>query len=380
MQIKSRTYFLIIIAGILLFTAVGCGSRNNQNIPVATQVAANRELEIRLEFSGVLLPSQTADISSRITGQVTTLAHKVGDTLHSGDVLMTLDTQSLEGQLLQAEANFQGAQAAAQIADNQAYISKTNLDAAQSNFDRIQTLFAAGAVSRSQLDDAQDKLDIASRQYQTASGPSRAQAEATANAAYANVKNLSVQLENTTIRSPIEGILTTQNVNVGQVVTSGTAVISIVDTSLLKLKSTVPQDQLARLKLGQELDINIDSYPGMVFKGTVTSIGPIAVSTGEVFPVEISLQNGQGLMAGLSAHSTLINKASGIILPLSSIQQSNGQNYVFVIKDNIAYQREVRTGLSNDREIEIISGLSEGERVAISNVGQLTDGKTVNAQ
>ena len=381
MQKRIKCSLILLTVVLLVLAVSGCGGSNvSKNVLVTTATATNRDLENRLEFSGVLLPNQTVDIASRITGQVTALGHKVGDSLRAGDILINLDTEALNGQLLQAEANLQGAQAAAQSAENQAYISKTNLAAAQTYYDRTKALFEAGAVSQSQLDDARDKLDIAARQYATASGPAQAQTAAAINAAYANVKNFSVQLDNTTIRSPIDGILATQNVNIGQVISAAVSVISIVDTSVLKLKSTVPQDKLALLSVGKEMDISIDSYPGIIFKGTLTSIGPIAINTGEVFPVEISLKNENGLMAGMSAHSTFINKTTGIIIPLSSIQQTDGESYVFVIKDNVASKRVVKTGLSNDKEIEILSGLSEGEKVAISNVSLLKDKMPVQAQ
>lgn len=378
---RSRIIILILAAALLLSTVAGCASQKaSHNLPVATAVAANRELDTNLVFSGVLLPTQTVDISSRTTGQVVALPHKVGDLVKSGDVLMILDIQALQGQLMQAEANYKSAQAGAQAAENAAVISKTNLDAAQANFDRIQTLFNAGAVSQSQMDEARDKLTIAEKQYQTASGPALDQARANADAAFASVRNYQIQIDISTIRSPIDGVLTTRNVNIGQVVTSGSAVISIVDSSILKLKSTIPQEQLRLLTLGQDMDVTIDSYPGTVFKGTITTIGPIAVSTGELFPVEISLKNDQGLMAGLSAHSTLNLEAAGVVVPRTAIQTIDGKSYVYLIQDNKAYQREVTLGLSNDQDIVIISGLDEGERVAVSNVGQLADGKVIKAQ
>ncbi len=381
MQKRHHITIFILAAMLLLSTVAGCSSqKTSQNLPVATAVAANQELESNLEFGGVLLPTQTADISSRITGQVISLPHKAGDRVKSGDVLMTLDIQALQGQLMQAEANHKGAQAAAQAAENAAVISKTNLDSAQVNFDRIQTLFNAGAVSQSQMDDARDKLTIAEKQYQTASGPTLSQARAMTDAAFASVRNYQIQIDISTIRSPIDGIVTTQNVNIGQVVTAGTPVISIVDNSVLKLKSTIAQDQLRLLTAGQGMDVTVDSYPGTVFKGTITTIGPIAVSTGELFPIEIALPNDQGLMAGLSAHSTLNLKAAGLVIPRTAIQVVDGKNYVYVIQDNKATQREVTTGLGNDQYILVVSGLNEGERVAVSNVGQLTDGKTIKVQ
>lgn len=381
MQKQIKGSLLIIIAILLVFAVSGCaGQSANKKVTITTAVASNRELETKLEFSGVLLPNQTVDISSKIAGQVIALGSKVGSPVKAGEVLMKLDTESLNGQLMQAEASLQSAQAAAQSAEIQASISKTNLNTAQINYNRAKTLFESGAVAKSQLDDAQDKLNIATQQYANAAGPAQAQGAATINTALASIRNFNMQINNATIKSPLNGIITNQNINLGQVVSPGVTLISMVDTSILKMKSTVTQDKLPTLSIGQKMSIIIDSYPDRIFKGTITSIGPIAVSTGEVFPVEISMQNEMGLMAGLSAHTSLINRTKGIIVPTSSIIQSNGESHVFVIKNDIAARRLVKIGIRNDNETQILEGLNAGERVAINNVSVLADKMPVNVQ
>jgi len=381
MKAKGRLSTIAVLTMFLLTSLTGCTAQKaSPNLLVATAAAAAGEVESHLELGGVLLPIQTADISSRVTGQVVSLPHKTGDQIQSGDILMVLDTQALQGQLMQAEANYKAAQAAIAAAENSTLISKTNLEAAQTSFDRIQVLFNAGGASQSQLDETRDKLTIAQQQYKTASGPALAQGRASAEAAYATVRNFQIQIENSTVHAPISGVVMTQNVNIGQVVTAGTTVISVADTSTLKLKSTVPQDQLLLLSPGQEMAVMVDSYPGITFKGSITSLGPMAVSTGQVFPVEISLSNDRGLMPGLSAHSTLTTQAAGLVIPKEAIQRGDDRSFVFVVQDNKVWQREVTTGLFDDRDIIIITGLSEGERVAAANVSQLSDGEAVDAR
>ena len=381
MQKQIKGSLLIIIAMLIVFTVSGCASQSaNQKVTVTTAVASNQELETKLGFSGVLLPNQTVDISSKSAGQVIALGSKVGSSVKAGEVLMKLDTESLNGQLMQAEASLQSAQAAAQSAEIQASISKTNLNTAQINYNRAKALFESGAVAKSQLDDAQDKLNIATQQYANAAGPAQAQGAATINTALASIRNFNMQINNATIKSPLNGIITNQNINLGQVVSPGVTLISMVDTSILKMKSTVTQDKLPTLSIGQKMSIIIDSYPDRIFKGTITSIGPIAVSTGEVFPIEISMQNEMGLMAGLSAHTSLIHRTKGIIVPTSSIIQSNGESHVFVIKNDIAARRLVKIGLQNDSETEILAGLNQGERVAVNNVIVLADKMPVKVQ
>ncbi|MDF9409749.1 MAG: Macrolide export protein MacA [Pelotomaculum sp. PtaB.Bin013] len=374
---KSLAIFLALL---LLFAVSGCAEQKTNNpTTVTTAVADNQELETTLELSGVLVPAQTVDLSSKISGQVTNLGFNVGSAVKAGDVLIQLDTEALKAQLMQAEAGLQSAEAAAQSVQNQASLAKINLDAAQKLYERTKSLYEAGAVSQSQMDDTTDKLNIAKNQSENASGPAQNQAQAAINTAQANIKNLQVQIDNATIRSPLDGIVTNQSVNVGTVVSPGVPVISIVDTSILKMKCTVTQDLLPLLSINQEMDIKIDSYPESKFKGSISSIGPIAVSTGEVFPVEISIKNNGSLTAGLSAHASMNTKVSGVVVPASSVAQNGGENCVFIIKDNIASKRVVRTGLKNDKGTQILMGVNAGESVAITNVNTLTDKMPVNA-
>ena len=90
--------------------------------------------------------------------------------------------------------------------------------AAQKNYDRIKQLFDAGAASQLQMEDAQDKLNIATKQYESSSGPALDQAQAAIATAMANIKGLNIQIDKSTISSPINGIITSQNINVGEVV------------------------------------------------------------------------------------------------------------------------------------------------------------------
>jgi multidrug efflux pump subunit AcrA (membrane-fusion protein) len=380
---QKRIRVILIILPILFLTLglASCASqKDQQNIMVSTALASSQEIETQLQFSGVLLPAQTIDIASKINGQVTTLGSNVGSTVKTGDILLKLDTDSLNVQLAAAQAALQGAQAAAQAAQNQADISKVNLDSAQRNYDHSKALFDAGALSQSQLDDAQDKLTIAREQYANASGPALAQAQAAVNSSSANIKNLNLQISNAVITSPISGIITTQNISVGQNIMANSPLISLADTSTLKLKTTVEQDKVASLTLGQAMDITVDSYPEQVFPGTVTSLGPIALSTGEVFPLEISLKNDAGLLAGLSAHTSLVKKTQGLAIPAEALIEDNGESYVFVLADNKAAKRVVKTGPANGQAVIILDGLQEGERVAVSSLNVLTDGLAVNYQ
>lgn len=370
---KVQSSFIIFVLILAIFSLAGCTDQKAGKTTITAAAAANKEIKTNLEMSGVLIPAQTVDISSKASGQVTKLGFKVGDKVKAGDILMQLDTEALNGQLMQAQASLQSAQAAAQASNNQVSLLRISLAAAQKNYNRTKILFDSGAVSQTQLEDARDKLDTAQQQYENASGPARGQAQAAVGVAQANVKNFELQLKNATIKSPINGIITSQNVNVGQNVSSSVSVISIVDTASLKMKSTISQDMLPFLKVGQQIAVKVDSYPKIKFPGTVSCIGPIAVSTGEVFPVEIAINNSNNLMAGLSAHAIINIKARGTVVPSAAIIHQKGNTYVYLIKNNTAVKRLVQIELSNDQEALILKGLKIGDQVAVSNLSSLSN-------
>ena len=381
MQKRNRASLAIpAILGLAILVFVASGCATHSTMAVTTAVATNQELTTTLDLSGVLVPTQTADISSQIAGKVTSLGFQAGDAVKAGDVLMQLDTSSLNAQLAQAEASLQSVQAAVGEAGSQAAIDKISLDSAQESYNRVKALSDSGADSQSDLDNATNALGTAQNQYDNASGPALAQAEAAVSIARADINGLDVQLSETTITSPLDGSLSSRNVNVGEVVSPGVAVMSVVDTSSLELNSTVTQDMLPLLTLGQEMDVVIDSFPNRVYQGSVTTIGPIAVSTGEIFPIEVTIKNDGHLMDGLAAHASASVQESGIVVPSSAVVQISGASYVFVIKDGVASKRLVSIGPSSDTDALILKGLTAGELVAVTNTNALADNMPVTTQ
>lgn len=381
---QRRIYIIISLLIILLFAFVsfGCSSQaagNLNSVSVKVATADKHKINSTLNVAGVLVPVKTVNILSKISGQVMSMDFDVGSNVKAGDTLITLETKTLNAQLQQAEASLQSAKAALQSAKNQADQVKINLDAVTKAYKRTRALYDAGAATQAELDDITSKLELAKKQYELAAGPAQNQAQAAVNTAEANINNIKVQLENAVITSPITGVIANRNINPGEIASPGAPLLTVADTSTLKLKGTVPQEDLPFLKLGQQVDVIVDIYPGKVFKGQISSIGPIAVSTGKYFPIEISISNNGDIKAGLSAHASInITLGESIIVPASAVLQDNGQSYVFVIKNNVASKRIVETGISNDKEIQILSGLNAGEQVAVTNVNSLFDNMPVS--
>jgi RND family efflux transporter MFP subunit len=383
MQKKLNIFLAILIIGSISVFSTGCTGQTASNadgISAETATADKHTMQTTLDVAGILVPAQSVNIAGKLSGQVTDLTLDAGSNVKIGDTLIVLETKTLNAQLGQAEAALQLAKASVKAVQDQADQAKISLDAAQKAYDQTKALIDSSASTQNQLDDAATNLNRAAKAYQTAIGSAQLQAEASVKTAEANINSVKVQIENAVIISPINGIITNRNINPGEIASPGATLLTIADTSTLKLKGTIPQAVISLLQVGQEINVNVDIYPNKVFSGKIGNIGPMAVSTGEYFPIEINIINSDGIKPGLSAHASLsISVNDGVIIPTQAVVQNNGQSYVYVIKNNVALKRTVILGLKNDKEIEILKGLESGEAVAVTNVNILFDNMPVNA-
>lgn len=400
---KRRVNIYLSIVIILLITIVNTScSKTTANMSIKVATASKGKINTNMNIAGVLVPFQTANVASKISGVVQNVNIDVGNSVKAGDTLITLDTKELNAQLKQEQAavatnqaNFYKVKSGTRpevIASEQALAEgdKTSYDIAQKNYERENQLFQSGNIAQADLEQAEQKLSSAKAKYDSdvetlnsmLNGPTESDinaAAATVNQAQAAVNYINVEMENTTINSPISGIVTNRNINHGEVVSPGAQLLTIADTSMLKLKATVFQEVIKLLQLDQSVRVFIDIYPNKEFKGKIDKLGPIAVNTGQYFPIEISIQNSGDIKAGLSAHASInLDTNEGVIVPAAAVVQNKGQNYVFVIKSGKASKRVVTLGLKNDKKIMIEKGLEVGEKVAITNTNNLLDNMSVN--
>ncbi len=383
MRKNSGVISVILIPALLLLVSSGCSSpaaASSGAIAVKTAAAESHKLDTTLNVAGILISAQTVNVVSKLSGQVTGLNADTGAEVKSGDTLITLETKMLDAQLRQAEASLQSAQAALQAVRDKADLDKISLDAAQRAYDRVKELFTSSAGTQSQLDDASSNLDLKKKQYEISRGSAVQQAEASVKVAQSNIDNIKVQMENAVITSPINGIVINRNINPGEIASSGATLLTLADIATLKLRGTVSQEIVPLIQAGEQINVTVDIYPDKVYTGKIGSIGPMAVSTGEYFPIEISIPNSGDVKPGLSAHASLnISGQDSVIVPLASVVQNNGQSYVYIIKDSIAVKQTVLTGLKNDKEIQVLKGVEAGQRVAVTNVNNLFDNMPVQA-
>lgn len=234
---------------------------------------------------------------------------------------------------------------------------------------------ARGIGSKNQITAAQSKYDAAKLAYDTGSGAAVAQGEA-------SVGLIENQLENAVIKAPISGVIVNVNISEGELASPGVSLLTVSDVGTLVLRGTVPQDVLPYVTRGFAAKLTADIYPDKALSGMVRSLGPISVSTGGYFPIEIEVQNPSlSLTAGLTAHCSLPYKTvKRVTVPSAAVTSSGGESFVFTEDGGKAVKRIVLTGVQAEGVTQILEGLLRDERVIVTNVRNLYDGMPVMAE
>lgn len=280
-------------------------------------------------------------ISSRVAGQIKSILVKEGDQIKEGDVLMKLDHDALDIQLRQAQASVEQAEAQLKLlqagarkidiklAQQQVELAEINLEHAQIEKDRIEKLYESNVATLQQYQQVNTSYDQALSQLNTSKdnlnkikNPVRPEE---IESAKANVKRnivgidmIQKNIDDCTIISPVNGIVTKEYVETGEFVTPGASVLNISDLQTVKLVIYVTEEELGKVKLGQKADVTIDSYRDRLFKGEVIYISPEAeftpknIQTKEertklVYAVKIQIPNTDfTLKSGMPADAKLI--------------------------------------------------------------------------
>lgn len=419
MKIKRRTLFFIIlllIIGILAFRVL---TQPNQSgkvdvtlpqvqqqeriVPVEVAKVKQGEIKSFLTVSGLVEPAKTVRVNAKIMGEVKEVLVKEGDQVEKGDLLLRLDDEQIRLQVAQAKAAFDSAQATleklkagarpqeikqAEAALQQAKISR---DSAEENYLRIKKLFAEGAVSEQQHDQAKVQYEIAEAQYQAASeryelikeGPSQEDikaVEAQVRQAQSALEIVQTQLSNTLIKAPISGKVTGINVKIGEIVTTAVPLLSILDVSELYVKAGISEKDIAAVHIGQEAEILIDAFPNLKFQGEVATKGVTVDPVSKRMEIKIKIISPPvEIPPGVFARANIVvaKNPEALIVPITAITRKSNGLFVFVLKGEIAEKRAVTTGITQGDEVEIVHGLQKDEEVVIMGSLTLEDGDRV---
>ena len=344
------------------------------SIPVEVSKVVRGQIERRLLLTGTINPNADVDVFSKITGKLEKVYADVGDKVKKGDLLAVIEHKDLSLQLEQAQANLEVSKATLEQA-------KVNYETASDELERMKSLFKDGTVSRQQYDSAESKFNNAKAQLKL----SEAQANSLQTAALNLAKD---RLDDSKIAAPISGVITLRNFDTGDMVSNSAssqnnAIFKIEDIETVHALTNVAEVDLPHIKAGMDAQITVAAFPGETFYGKVSMITPSLNTVTRTSSVEIEIQNKDNrLKSGFFANIILSvkNVTDALLVPKEALLSKEGKNIAFVVNGGVSHLRRVETGLRDDRNIQVLNGLKEGEEVIITGIHDLEDGLKVKKE
>jgi RND family efflux transporter MFP subunit len=257
--------------------------------------------------------------------------------------------------------------------------AKATLTLTHGDFDRAKMLFEKKLLAQADYDKSAAQLEVSRRQYDIARNAAAQQYQSLL-AARARVSLARKALADTVVRAPFAGVVGERLVSVGDYVTRGTKVASVLRTNPLRLQLTVPQQFSVEVGVGRAVSREVDTALGKTFTGQVRYVSPALQTDSRTLIVEAVVANADGSLkpgAFATAQIEQANSTPGILAPAAAVRAVAGTSRVFVVTGSRAEERLVTTGQQVGDLVEITSGLEAGEQVATANLAQLVDGVAV---
>ena len=344
---RGKRKKILIIMGIILILLVGfriydtffkVSIQEATVINVKTATVQYDSISATAPVTGRIEPVEEVSIVPMASGEVTALRVKIGDQVTKGTVLFEIDKTQISASYNQASASW-------------AMAKKT--------YDNMALLYKEGAVSMNDLDQAKVQYEAALSAYTTAGE------------AYSN----------TSVKSPINGYVTSLTVSVGSMASPGMPAASVADVSSLVINTTISEYLVGQLKTGDPVEIIISTLEGKIYKGTVTAVSPAPAKGTLTYPVEFSVDDKTGTVkAGMFAEIRIISdqREKALLVPSDAVIVKEGKSTVVVIKNKLPIYKEIETGLDNGTNVEVTKGLKQGEIVVIEGQQYITEGVEIN--
>ncbi len=395
---KKRNRRLIYIGiGVVLFLGAVIGviaaARGGTKIDPSKLAKVERgDLAKSVVATGKVEPITKVEIKSKASGIVKKLYVDAGDRVKKGQLLAELDKEEIEARVAQAKAQTEASEAS--LKGTQADLERAKVDAEGPDlpmlkraYDRAQGMAKEGVVSASALDDAQKNYEMSLNKQNVAKAQLQVlhakigQAQAQVAQDHANLKQLEEQLGYTTIMSPIDGIILSRDVEVGDAVSSilvlgstATLIMTEGDISEVYVKGKVDESDIGKVYMSQPARIKVESFKDKTFNGKVTKISPMGVEKDNVttFEVRVSINNPGGeLKAAMTANAEIIlEEHKGVLqIPEGAILYDKDKKASVEVPDPKGKEGKnkvaVNIGISNGAKTELLGGLKEGDQVVL---------------
>ncbi|WP_417870786.1 efflux RND transporter periplasmic adaptor subunit [Vibrio furnissii] len=350
---KKWTFFMILIVILLFGSVIGfnlfkqkkiaeyMANRPEAEFPITVTEVKPVDWIPVIEAIGFIEPNQGVTLTTETSGVIDQITFESGTQVTQDQPLVMLDSDV-------EKANLKSSQA--------------RLPAAKAKYERYKGLYAKGSISKESFDDA----------------------EANYYSLSADIESLKASIARREIKAPFAGVVGIRNVYLGQYLQPGTDIVRLEDTSVMRLRFTVPQTDISRISMGQDVNIFVDAYPATSFHGSITAIEPAVSVQSGLIQVQADIPNSDGkLRSGMFARASIIlpKLENQVTLPQTAITFTLYGNNVFVVTEEDGVKRVqqhvVKVGERTKDIAHILDGVKAGDVVVTSGQVRLSNGAKV---
>jgi membrane fusion protein (multidrug efflux system) len=308
-------------------------------IPVETALPSRADILATYEATTTIASDADAPVVAKVGGEVVSLLVEEGDLVSQGQVLAELDGERLRLEMLSAKAN---------------------LDQVQSEYERYTDLAARGLVSEAMFESLKYDLEALEAAYELAR----------------------LNFDYSKIRAPIEGVVSSREIKLGQSIDASDVLFRITETSELLAYLQIPQAELGKFSAGQVATLTVDAMPQMTYTATIARISPTIDMRNGTFRATAFIDNGSGELApGMFARFSIAydRHADALVIPRTALIEEDDQTSVYIVANGAVSRRTIEVGIESGNLVEVVGGLASDEEVVVTGQSSLRDGSKVLA-
>jgi multidrug efflux system membrane fusion protein len=379
----KKGYLCLIPAAIWM---AGCGEAPKEKaaasqppVTVSTTAAATETWPSIYEATGTVRARTSAVIAAKLMGYVREVKVQAGDRVREGQSLVTLDTRDLDVSSRRAEAARDEVRTAVPEADSAVAAAKANLDLAQVTFGRIQDLFQKKSISNQEFDEASARLKAAQAAYDMALAR-RTQFNAKLAQVDQEVHATEVTRSYADLLAPFAGIVVSRSIEPGSLAAPGEPLLTIEREGAYRLEASVEEDHLAAIRVGQPVSVTLDSVEHPI-DARVSEIVPAVDAASRAYTVKIDLPPLTAVRSGMFGRAAFqLASRSLVAIPAEAVVERGQLQSVLVADNGLARTRLITAGQKVNDRVEVLSGLSAGERVIFPVPRGLADADRVEVR
>ncbi len=413
---RKKPWRWMILLGVLSFVALalyqvwgftqkksGTQRVTRAEIPVQITPVIRKPLTYSLRATGDVVPLMQVDLFPKVSGYLERIYVHIGDVVKQGQVIAQIDSgdflhkvREIEAKVAQAKANLSELEAGSRPeelrqAEEAVRQAQSRFDNARLQRERIDALFKRQVISKKEADIAEMEYTVAEAQLAGSQQHLKLIREGARQevreASQAKLKEMEAILEqertrfkDTKIVAPFRGEISRKYVDAGALVSSSTPLVNLVHTETLKVIANVLEKDVPLLKAGLKAKVRVEPYPGRIFEGRVEKINSALDLSTRTLQTEVYIPNSdRSLKPGMFANVevVLLEKPQTLVIPREAILEEGGEMSVFVAEGKQAVRRLITIGYEQDRMVEVLRGLNEGDQVVIKGQQSIKGGSTI---